>query len=412
MTNGIEDAVPYDAAERALEDEMIARAWALVPEIRASAAESERLRYIQPAVMQKIQDAGLFQLMVPKRFGGMGLGFRPFVEIGRIFARGDASTAWASTFIIEHNWMACHLPMEGQERIFDGRNEVKASASLQPDGVAVKVDGGWEITGTWRYASGTGNSDYAMVSCHEGEPGAQKTRAFWLPLTDVVVHDDWFMSGLSASSSCTLSGEKVFVPDYYSIDTSEFHSATGHPGAVHEESSYRYANVQSVNQVFAAIALGSAEEVVARGKELLPRSRPWGLARTDREASRVRWGKAYQLVRMATLLYENSLRMIIRKGEAVEAWSDEDAAHIALDHATIVHLSQEAINVMMDGLGSGVYRTADDNPLPRYQRDVNVIANHLAMDIDVVQERSSRYLLGLGRKFGDPFFGVDDPDLV
>jgi hypothetical protein len=52
-------------------------------------------------------------------------------------------------------------------------------------------------------------------------------------------------------------------------------------------------------------------------------------------------------------------------------------------------------------MGSSVYQLSD--LLQRYRRDVDVMANHLFQDRDLVSERSARLILGIGRIPSDPF---------
>ena len=58
--------------------------------------------------------AGLFSVIVPKRWGGAGLGPREGQQNrGNRLAPADCSTAaWVSTFFIFHNWFLCRFPLE------------------------------------------------------------------------------------------------------------------------------------------------------------------------------------------------------------------------------------------------------------------------------------------------------------
>ena len=55
------------------EEEFIQRAAALRPLLEQNAARTEAERRIPEEIIQAREDAGLFELMVPKRFGGHGL---------------------------------------------------------------------------------------------------------------------------------------------------------------------------------------------------------------------------------------------------------------------------------------------------------------------------------------------------
>lgn len=387
--------------EDELTDEMIERARRLVPMLRERAREAEQMRRLHDDTIAAVEESGLLQMLTPKRFGGMGLGLRSLCEVARVLAHGDASASWTIAFMIEHNWMVCHLGMEAQQKLFAERPYIKLAAPLLPDGRAERVAGGYRVTGKWRYASAAGNSDWVFVSSFVEVAGEPVVFCFVIPIDQVTVHDEWFMSGMAATSSTNISGKDVFVPAEMAIEMDVFHSTTGHPGAVHEEPLFRYPILQSLFSMLAAIAVGAAEAVVELGRARLAVSAPWGIPRIKRENGRSRWGMAHQKARTARLLYEDLLRTAIRKGDNLEAWSLEDEGRMALDLMSIGDLCKEAARITLDGAGSSAFQL--DNPLQRYLRDIDVIANHIAFDEDVVAERGSRWALGLGRVEGDPF---------
>jgi len=63
----------------------------LVPALRDHAREAEDLRATPEAVVEKAADLGIFSAMVPRRWGGLGLGVRALAEAARILCSGDVS---------------------------------------------------------------------------------------------------------------------------------------------------------------------------------------------------------------------------------------------------------------------------------------------------------------------------------
>ena len=86
-------------------EELIDRARSLAPLFADQAAASERLRRPTDEAMKAVEDAEIFKLMVPRRYGGLELDMDTFIEVGLALAEGDASLAWVTSFLIEHNWM-------------------------------------------------------------------------------------------------------------------------------------------------------------------------------------------------------------------------------------------------------------------------------------------------------------------
>jgi len=339
--------------------------------------------------------------MVPRVWGGYGLDLRALAHIARVLAQGDVSSSWAVCFLIEHNWMAARLPMQAQEEIFGNGGIILAAAPLQPGGTAVRVDGGWEISGTWRYASGMPNATHAFVTAMYDDGETKKPWSFLIPDTAVTVHDDWFMAGAAATGSCSLTGERVFVPEHRAIETARFHSVNQHPGAVHEDAIMRYPLLSSLAVMMAGFAVGAAERAVELFTERLRSHAVYGVKRIDIVPARSRWLEAHQKTRMARLLLDSMIETTTRKGDALEDWSEEEEGQFLYDRLSVVHLAKDAVRLIADGAGSSAYQL--ENPIQRYLRDVDVIANHIGHDWDSAAERAGRLLLGLGYQETDPF---------
>jgi alkylation response protein AidB-like acyl-CoA dehydrogenase len=394
-------AATPEVDNEALTAELIRRVDSITTNVRARSREAERIRRLPDETMAEVEAAGLLKLMVPKRFGGHGLGLDGLCRVARHLAHGDASTAWAVSFLIEHNWMLCHLDMGLQKKLLADRSYIRAAASLLPFGQAVKVDGGYQLTGKWGYGSGACNSDWTFVTSFVEEGGKRVSYTFLLPHDQITLHDDWHFTGMAATGSVSVSADNLFVPDDRAIRTDIFHSATLHPGAVHEEPVYRFPLILPLYLMVASIMLGSAESVIELGRERMSESKLFGLLRIEREQSRARWSAARQLVRCADLLWQDVLGRADGKCNREEPWTIEEEGQFGLDMISIGHLCKDAIRMIMDGVGSSAFNL--DNPLPRYMRDVDVMVSWPGMDWDIVSERGTRWILGMGRSPTDPF---------
>src|ERR1700730_1385554 len=106
-----------------------------VPEIRRRALKMERARRLDDDLVDAMDAAGLFSVIVPKRWGGAGLGPREVNEVNRvseILGSADCSTAWVSTFFIFHNWFLCRFPLEVQQQLYKERSSVRCAAVWAP----------------------------------------------------------------------------------------------------------------------------------------------------------------------------------------------------------------------------------------------------------------------------------------
>ncbi len=375
------------------EREYLARVATLVPIAREEAARSEADRCLTQRVMDEALAIDLFSALVPKRWGGQGLGLRALPEASRILARGDGSTAWALAFLIEHNWMAGRMPISVQEELYADRNYMLAAAPLVSGGPAVReADGSYRISGTWRYGTGYDNSDWVFVTCTIQEEGGPVDRVFLLPADQVEVVQRWEASGMSATSSHNISGKDIIVPAERSLPIPDFTSADSHGGIEHVEAVYHYPLHFGLNNMMAGLFVGMAEAVLDLYEEKMETSRPFGLARRDRTPSRIRWGAQRKRIEAARLLYFATLDRTVELCDRRAGHTREDIGELQLSSLTIAHMCYEAVTELCKGIGSSAFALTD--PIQRFKRDLDVLINHAGMDWDVVADRASRWLLG------------------
>jgi alkylation response protein AidB-like acyl-CoA dehydrogenase len=86
---------------------------------------------------------------------------------------------------------------------------------------AIRVDGGYRLTGTWSFASGGRHTNWlgahSAVQNPDGTPrmlhGRPDDRSFVFKRSDAKITDDWHVLGLRGTGSDTYTVEDLFVPD-------------------------------------------------------------------------------------------------------------------------------------------------------------------------------------------------------
>src|ERR1700683_5589087 len=86
--------------QQALRAELMAKATALVPLLRAKAAETERARRIPDDVLAAVEQAGPFRMRAPKRFGGYEADLRTYTDVVTELGRGCGSPG--GVFFVSH----------------------------------------------------------------------------------------------------------------------------------------------------------------------------------------------------------------------------------------------------------------------------------------------------------------------
>lgn len=371
-------------------DSPVDRARALQPRIAALAPQMERAGRIDPDLMRDIDAAGLTGVMVPRRFGGAGLGLAEATEVLRLVAQADVCTAWNINNYMLGQLLLARFPLSGQARFYATKSSFNAAGNLTPSGRATRVDGGFRLSGRWAYASGVLSADGAVFP-------AMLDDAVWffaMPGDVISTLDDWTVSAMNASESVTAIVEDAFIPEDCAMPMAQLLTATGHHGVEHPEPVHRYPFTRMA-VLTTALPIGALETAVAIGRSKLETSKPFGVARLDRPSARMRWAEAAQTLRMLQLLRNNAIAEVTTRGDALHDWSVPEIGQLMLDNVTLYHHAKDALRLILDhGGGSSLYKL--DEPIQRMARDIAMICTHMTIaDWDVMWEKASRMLLGV-----------------
>jgi 3-hydroxy-9,10-secoandrosta-1,3,5(10)-triene-9,17-dione monooxygenase len=367
-----------------------------VPEIRRRALKMERARRLDDDLVDAMDAAGLFSVVVPKRWGGAGLGPHEVNRVAEIIGSADCSTAWITSFYLFHNWFLCRFPLEVQQELYKDRSSVRCAAVWSPPGTAERVPGGFRVTGRWGYASGILHAPYALC------PAIVDNSPYWfiVPREELEIFDDWDMASMAATGSVTIATKNTFLPDGWGMEIKRLMSATGHAGTFHEEEVYRQ-SFSVLAMGTASLCLGALEAAIELGREKLRTSKPFGIPRIDRVPSRIRWARAYEAARVGRLIRDTVTESAIQRARSGRPMSLEDEANMGLHGVFLMQTMKDAARLLVDGLGTSGYRA--DDPIRRMSSDIAMISTHLlGGDYDIVMDRHARWALGLGMDAGDP----------
>ena len=126
------DRPSVTAEEVALREDLVARAAKLVPLLAENAAQSEVDRKVVEENITAIEEAGLFSLMRPKRFGGLETDFRTKLEVSRELARGCGSTAWVTSLMNVCAWFVGLWPEQAQIDVWGNDPSTRVAECSRP----------------------------------------------------------------------------------------------------------------------------------------------------------------------------------------------------------------------------------------------------------------------------------------
>ena len=188
-----------------------------------------------------MQQAGFFRVLQPKRWGGYEMELNVFYDIELTLAEGDMSTAWIYGVSGVHPWFMALLDDRAAQDVWGGDTTRLICSSLMPAGKATVTEGGFRLSGRWRYASCCSHCDWAllggMVAADGGGP--PHGRIFLVPRQDYQAVDTWQVAGLQGTGSWDVILDDVFVPGYRTQSMLDNFLLKGPGQAVNTASLYR-----------------------------------------------------------------------------------------------------------------------------------------------------------------------------
>ena len=372
------DGVSQDRAARDRID-WVARARSLGPMIAAAGDEIERLRELPRPLTLALAEAGLFRLLQPRELGGGEVTPMEFAEVMGEIAGYDASTAWCVGQGNGCGAAAAYLDPAVAREIFGPVDGILAWGPPSNADVR-KVPGGYRLTGTWNFASGSHNASWLGAHIVErgadGAPlrradGGSVLRSLLFPKNAAQMTDIWHVMGLRGTGSDQYSVTDLFVRDDHTV----LHDRTvpARQGGL----LYRFSFSNLYASGFAGLALGVArafyDSFVALAADKTPRGAKSTLRHNNVVQSQV--AQASARLRSARAFLLSSL------GEIWEAVAE--TGEVTLDHNATIRLAStwaiKQAREVVDELYHAAGATAifDDQPFERRFRDINTIAQQM-----------------------------------
>lgn len=185
----------------------------MYPLLQSEAEDSERLRRPTPEVQKALRDSGVFGLMIPADLGGLEA--TPLQVIAAIekISYADASIGWLLRALTSETALAVtHLADDAVAELFaDGGCPLVAGQSTSYSGTAVRVEGGYRVSGNWQFAPGLSMASHVNLAVTVDDTGEELVCL--VPRADLRVIDNWEMLGLRATASLDYAASDLLVRD-------------------------------------------------------------------------------------------------------------------------------------------------------------------------------------------------------
>lgn len=183
--------------------------------VEREAPTAERLNRPTQAVQDALRATGVFRMLVSEELGGYGASPTETLEIIEHVSYLDPSLGWLVRVITsETATVTGALPAEVVEELRGSSGAILvAGQSGLRSGTAVREEGGYRISGTWRYAPGLAMATHVVLSAALED--TDETIIAVVGRDQLSILDEWNALGLRASASFNYSAKDVFVPERF-----------------------------------------------------------------------------------------------------------------------------------------------------------------------------------------------------
>lgn len=381
---------------------LIEAARALFPLVRGEVENADKARKIPDHVFAELRGGGFLRILMPQRFGGYE--FEPAVAARVVLelAAACGSTGWVASCAMSHQWMVAQFPLRCQEEVWSDHADKMVATSFSPTGACARADGGFRISGTWRFASGCDHADYVLLgallppAAGDGEP---VPGFVVVPMAECTQVDDWQTMGLLATGSHAVRVDDVFVPDYRALPVSVFVSfeAPGQEAFTTELGRYPAFSVGAHG--LAATAVGCLRGALDGFISDLAEWRSGaaenvGAKVSDFPSVQMRVGHAGAALKAAKALLfdqlEESRRAVMERVETlgIDARIDNRVAQ-----AFAIQLALQGLDALWGAAGGSGIR--DTQFVQRAWRDAHAVAHHAFFNWDALSAMNGQHRLGL-----------------
>jgi 3-hydroxy-9,10-secoandrosta-1,3,5(10)-triene-9,17-dione monooxygenase len=378
---------------------MVARAKAMIPQLRDRAAKTEELRCLPPETERDLHDAGLFRIVQPKRVGGSELDYVSLLDCAEMLGRADASVAWNFANLASHHWMLGMFDQRAQDEVWGKDvNVLIASSFIFPAGRARKVAGGYRLRGNWPFSSGVASCEWNMLASvvsSDDEADGIEYRIFLVHKGDYEIVDTWNAVGLRGTGSNDVEVKDAFVAEPMTVAVNDLAGGPTPGSETNPNALYALPVFSLFPYVLSGVALGNAQACLDDYVDIARyRVSTYNRAKlSDMQSTQIKIAEASAKIDAARLIMRSAC--IEAMADARQGYIPDVAAKTKSrrDGAFSVNLCTEAVSMLFAASGArGLFTTG---VLQRQFRDAHAINSHLAFNFDAAGTNYGRVALGL-----------------
>jgi alkylation response protein AidB-like acyl-CoA dehydrogenase len=192
----------------------------LAEKIRAASEEIERGRRLPSGIAAAMKEAGVFGMTMPRAWGGPEVDPLTQFRVIEALAMADGSVGWCAMIGCDGGYMTAFLDQEVARAMYPDLL-VATAATATTTGRAMRVPGGYRVSGHFPFASGCNHCEWLWLGCvvHENDVarvdgnGVPETRQCFVRLSECEILDTWHTTGLRGTGSNDVLVRDKFVEE-------------------------------------------------------------------------------------------------------------------------------------------------------------------------------------------------------
>lgn len=249
-------------------DELVARATAMIPDLRARARECEELKRLPDATVAEYKANEFFRVCMPKKYGGYEMGWDVLCRIVMEVAKGCASSAWVLAVFTEHANTIAGFSDKAQAEIWADGPDVAISSggntgtkeSIANKCTLTPTDGGYLLNGWATFSSGCDHATWLSNSSTLADGSGMMQ--ILTPITpDQIIHN-WDTFALVGTGSKFVEFKDCFIPDHRAFPAQEGLEGTTPGSKLYDNPIFRLPRLAIAPYSLVSVNIGIAAGVV------------------------------------------------------------------------------------------------------------------------------------------------------
>ncbi|GLW99176.1 3-hydroxy-9,10-secoandrosta-1,3,5(10)-triene-9,17-dione monooxygenase oxygenase subunit [Microtetraspora sp. NBRC 16547] len=368
-----------------MSNEVLESVRALLPSIAGRAMSTDQNRRVPAETIQELVEAGVFRMLQPRRYGGAESDPVKFYEVVREISGVCGSTGWVASVLGVHPWQLGLFAEAAQDEVWGDDPDTLVASSYAPVGRLTPVDGGYELSGRWKFSSGCEHASWALVGGlivgAEGRPVDFMTVV--VPHADYRIEDVWDVIGLRGTASNDIIVERAFVPEHRTMRNYEQAQLRGPGQQVNTGPLYRMPFATLFTSAITAPVVGAVAgcyaSYIGAMRDRVRLSLGGGRFAEDQFAQ-VAVARAASEIDAAILQMDRNVREVYQHAVDGVEIPMELRLRARRDQVRATERVLEAIDILFKTAGGNSLQRG--NPIERAWRDAHAGSVHVANDVE------------------------------